>query len=60
VTGWKSRDSDELVIIPKRGTPASVTSRKQELFGFVDGEFKVVGDIESPLVSLEEWEVMRK
>jgi hypothetical protein len=31
VTGWKWRDSDELVIIPKRGTPASVTSRKQEL-----------------------------
>jgi len=37
-----------------------VASKKQDLFGFMAGEFKIVGDIESPVVSLEEWEVMRR
>jgi prevent-host-death family protein len=54
----------EPVIITKRGTPVAkivpVTSKKQNLFGFMVGQFKIVGDIESPVVSLEEWEVMRK
>jgi prevent-host-death family protein len=54
----------EPVIITKRGTPVAkivpVTSKKQNLFGFMVGQFKVIGDIESPVMSLEEWEVMRK
>jgi prevent-host-death family protein len=54
----------EPVIITKRGTPVAkivpVTSNKQNLFGFMVGQFKVIGDIESPVMSLEEWEVMRK
>jgi antitoxin (DNA-binding transcriptional repressor) of toxin-antitoxin stability system len=54
----------EPVIITKRGTPVAkvvpVTSKKQDLFGFMAGELKIVGDIESPVVSLKEWEVMRK
>jgi antitoxin (DNA-binding transcriptional repressor) of toxin-antitoxin stability system len=54
----------EPVIITKRGTPVAkvvpVTSKKQDLFGFMAGEFKIVGDIERPMVALEEWEVMRK
>ncbi len=54
----------EPVIITKRGTPVAkvvpVTSKKQDLFGFMAGELKIVGDIESPVVPLEEWEVMRK
>ena len=54
----------EPVIITKRGTPVAkivpVTSKKQRLFGFMVGQFRIVGDIESPVVSLEEWEVMRK
>jgi len=54
----------EPVIITKRGTPVAkvvpVTSKKQNLFGFMAGEFKIVGDIERPVVALEEWEVMRK
>jgi prevent-host-death family protein len=54
----------EPVIITKRGKPVAkvvpVTSKKQDLFGFMAGEFKVVGDIESPVVPLEEWEVMRR
>ncbi len=54
----------EPVIITKRGRPVAkvvpVTSKKQDLFGFMAGEFKIVGDIESPVVPLEEWEVMRR
>ena len=54
----------EPVIITKRGTPVAkvvpVTSKKQDLFGFMAGEFRIVGDIEKPVVSLEKWEVMRK
>ena len=54
----------EPVIITKRGTPVAkvvpVTSKKQDLFGFMAGEFRIVGDIESPVVPLKEWEVMRR
>ncbi len=54
----------EPIIITKRGRPVAkvvpVTSKRQDLFGFMVGEFKVVGDIESPVVPLEEWEVMRR
>jgi antitoxin (DNA-binding transcriptional repressor) of toxin-antitoxin stability system len=49
----------EPVIITKRGTPVAkvlpVTSKKQDLFGFMAREFEIVGDIESPVVPLEEW-----
>ena len=54
----------EPVLITKRGTPVAkvvpVASRKQDLFGFMAGEFKIVGDIESAVVPLEQWEVLRK
>lgn len=54
----------EPVLITKRGTPVAkvvpVASKKQDLFGFMAGAFKIVGDIESPVVPLEEWEVLRK
>jgi prevent-host-death family protein len=54
----------EPVIITKRGTPVAkvvpVSSKKQDLFGFMAGELKIVGDIESPVVPLREWDVMRK
>jgi prevent-host-death family protein len=54
----------EAVIITKRGIPVAkvvpVASKKEDLFGFMVGECKVVGDIESPVVSLEKWEVTRK
>ncbi len=42
------------------GKVVPFTSKKQDFFGLMAGEFKVVGDIEFPPVSLEEWEVMRK
>lgn len=54
----------EPVIITKRGTPVAkivpVASKKQNLFGFMAGQFRIVGDIESPVVPLKEWEVPRK
>ena len=54
----------EPVIITKRGTPVvklvPVTSKSRDLFGFMADELKVIGDIESPVVPLEEWEVMQK
>jgi prevent-host-death family protein len=54
----------EPVLITKRGAPVAkiipVSSKKRDLFGFMAGQFEVVGNIESPVVPLEAWEVMRK
>jgi prevent-host-death family protein len=54
----------EPVLITKRGTPVAkivpVRSKKEDLFGFMAGKFEIVGNIESPVVPLEAWEVMRK
>jgi prevent-host-death family protein len=54
----------EPVLITKRGVPVAkivpVSSKKRDLFGFMAGQFEIVGDIESPTVPLESWEVMRK
>jgi prevent-host-death family protein len=54
----------EPVVITKRGTPVAkvvpVASKKEDVFGFMAGEFKIVGDIESPVTALDQWEVMKK
>lgn len=54
----------EPVVITKRGAPmvqvAPVDSEKGDVFGFMAGQFKIVGDIESPVVPLEQWEVTKK
>ena len=54
----------EAVIITKRGAPivkvVPVAAEKNNLFGFMAGEFKIVGDIESPVIPVEKWEVMKK
>ena len=54
----------EPVLITKRGVPVAkivpVSSKKRDLFGFMAGQFEIVGDIESPTVPLEAWVVMRK
>ncbi len=54
----------EPVIVTKRGTPVvkvvPVEPRKNNLFGFMAGEFKITGDIESPVVPLKQWKVMKK
>ena len=54
----------EPVVVTKRGAPVvkivPVASGEDELFGFMAGEFRITGDIESPVIPPEEWEVMRK
>ncbi len=58
------RATGEPVVITKRGTPivkvVPVASEKDNLFGFMAGEFKIVGDIESPVTPLKHWKVMKK
>jgi prevent-host-death family protein len=53
----------EPVIITKRGRPVAkvvpAVVEKRDLFGFMAGEFKIVGDVESPVVPPEQWAVTR-
>ena len=54
----------EPVVITKRGTPVvkvvPVASEEKGVFGFMAGEFKIAGDIESPVAPLSAWKVMKK
>jgi prevent-host-death family protein len=53
----------EPVLITKRGRPVAKlvpVTPKRNLFGFMAEEFRIVGDIEGPVVSVEKWELMRK
>ena len=54
----KVQATGEPVIVTKRGTPivrvVPVQSEKNEIFGFMKGKVKIVGDIESPIPV--EWE----
>jgi prevent-host-death family protein len=48
----------EPVVVTKRGAPVvkivPVVWDKDKLFGFMAGEFGITGDIESPVIPLEE------
>jgi prevent-host-death family protein len=54
----------EPVIVTKRGKPVvkvvPVKPEKDDIFGFMAGKFKIVGDIESPVVPLKQWKIMKK
>jgi prevent-host-death family protein len=54
----------EPVVVTKRGVPlvkvVPVELAKTDLFGFMAGEFSVIGDIESPVVPLKQWVVFKK
>lgn len=54
----------EPVVVTKRGTPVvkvvPADAEENELFGFMAGELQIVGDIESPVVPPEDWEVLKK
>ena len=54
----------EPVVVTKRGKPVvkviPAGTEKSDLFGFMAGEFKIVGDIESPVVPLKQWKVFKK
>jgi prevent-host-death family protein len=54
----------EPVIVTKRGKPVvkviPAELEKDDLFGFMAGKFKIVGDIEAPVVPLKHWKIMKK
>lgn len=54
----------EPVIVTRRGTPLvkviPIASPSDDVFGFMAGEFRIVGDIESPVVPPEDWEILKK
>jgi prevent-host-death family protein len=58
----KVQMTGEPVIVTKRGTPVvkvvPVESEKNDIFGFMAGKVKIVGDIESPIPV--EWKVTKK
>jgi prevent-host-death family protein len=58
------QSTGEPVIVTKRGAPVvkvvPAGSESAELFGFMSGEFTIAGDIESPVVPLKDWEVLKK
>jgi prevent-host-death family protein len=60
----KVQATGEPVVVTKRGKPVvkvvAVESGEGELFGFLACEFKITGDIESPVVPVSAWEVMKK
>jgi prevent-host-death family protein len=49
----------EAVVITKRGKPVAklvpVEKEKDDIYGFMKGKGKILGDIVSPIISPEEW-----
>lgn len=60
----KVQATGEPVIVTKRGKPVvkvvPAKPEKDDLFGFMKGEFEIVGDIISPAVPLEDWESLKE
>jgi prevent-host-death family protein len=60
----KVQSTGEPVIITKRGIPIvkimPVPAAEEDIFGFMAGKIKVVGDIESPLVPLKRFDIAPK
>jgi prevent-host-death family protein len=54
----------EPVIVTKRGKPVvkviPAGTENSDLFGFMVGRMKIVGDIESPVVPLKLWKILKK
>jgi prevent-host-death family protein len=54
----------EPVIVTKRGKPVvkiiPIKPEKDDIFGSMADEVKIIGDIESPVVPLKDWKIMRK
>ncbi|MGA7558917.1 MAG: type II toxin-antitoxin system Phd/YefM family antitoxin [Terriglobales bacterium] len=57
------RSTREPLVITKRGKPIAklvpVEDKKDDFIGRLKGVMKIVGDIESPVVPLEDWEGLR-
>jgi prevent-host-death family protein len=54
----------EPLIVTKRGKPVvkvvPIKPEKDDIFGSMADEVKIIGDIESPVVPLKAWKIMRK
>ncbi len=54
----------EPVIVTKRGKPVvkvvPAEQEKDDLFGFMKGRMEIVGDIESPVVPLSDWNALNE
>jgi len=57
------RSTREPIVITKRGKPVAklvpAESEKDGWLGRLNGKMRIVGDIESPVVPLEDWEALR-
>ena len=57
------RTTRQPVVITKRGKPVAklvpADKNPDDIFGCLKGVIKIVGDIESPVVPLEDWEALR-
>lgn len=53
----------EAVVITKKGRPVAklvaVETRPRDVFGCMKGEIEIVGDIVSPAIPLEDWEIYK-
>jgi prevent-host-death family protein len=54
----------EPVVVTKRGKPVvkviPIKPENNDIFGFMAGEFEIIGDIESPVVPLSHWKVFKE
>ena len=57
------RSTREPVVITKKGRPVAklvpAEGQPEDVFGCMKGEVEIVGDIVSPAVPLEDWDVLR-
>jgi prevent-host-death family protein len=57
------RSTREPVVITKKGRPVAklvpAEAQPEDVFGCMKGEVEIVGDIVSPAVPLEDWDVLR-
>jgi len=57
------RTTREPVLITKKGRPVAklvpAEAQPEDIFGCLKDEIKIVGDIESPVVPLEDWDALR-
>jgi len=53
----------EPVIVTKRGKPVvkviPIKPANDDIFGFMAGKAKIIGDIESPVVPLKDWKIFK-
>jgi prevent-host-death family protein len=58
------QSTGEPVIVTKRGKPVvkviPIKPENDDIFGFMAAKFDIVGDIESPVVPLKDWKIMKK